>query len=107
VAAALATSNLTACKSNLKNLGTALEMYSCDYDGHYPPTMTLLTPNYLRIIPECPSAGKDTYSTSYQTRISPDYGHSYATDCQGHNHKDAGLPADYPQYNSVQGLIER
>lgn len=27
---------LTACKSNLKNIGTALEMYSTDYDAGTP-----------------------------------------------------------------------
>ena len=36
---------LTACKSNLKNFGTALEMYATDHSGRMPPSAALLTPN--------------------------------------------------------------
>ena len=56
--------SLTACKSNLKNLGTACEMYFTDHD-EYPKSASLLTPNYLQTIPECPEAQTDTYSQSY------------------------------------------
>ena len=37
---ARAQGHLTACKSNLKNIGTALEMYSTDHAGRYPLTNT-------------------------------------------------------------------
>lgn len=60
--------SLTACKSNLKNIGTAFEMYSTDWSGHYPKDISRLTPNYLKTFPECPQAGKDTYSDSYELR---------------------------------------
>lgn len=56
---------LTACKSNLKNIGTGLEMYSTDYGGRYPTSLAQLTPNYLKTLPQCPTAGRDTYSASY------------------------------------------
>ncbi|MGC8816149.1 MAG: DUF1559 domain-containing protein, partial [bacterium] len=36
-------SRLTACKSNLKNISTAVETYSNDYDGLYPGNSTTLT----------------------------------------------------------------
>ena len=40
---ARAQGQLTACKSNLKNIGTAMEMYSTDWSGKYPvPRPTLL-----------------------------------------------------------------
>ncbi|CAN0391541.1 unnamed protein product, partial [Phaeothamnion confervicola] len=53
---------LTGCKSNLKNLATSLEMYSTDNAGHYPrSSLNLLTPNYLKVIPQCPTAQRDTY----------------------------------------------
>ena len=55
----------TACKSNCKNIGTALEMYSTDWEGKYPSDMASLIPNYLKVIPECPAAGTDTYSRFY------------------------------------------
>ena len=56
---------LGASKSNLKNLGTALEMYSKDWENRYPSSLSGLIPNYLKVIPECPTAGTDTYSGSY------------------------------------------
>ncbi|MEW6280431.1 MAG: hypothetical protein AB1758_17505 [Candidatus Eremiobacterota bacterium] len=105
---------LTACKSNLKNLGTALEMYSTDHAGAYPPDMGYLTPNYLKIIPECPHAGVDTYSGSYHRSarrevagevVEPD---AYTFYCTGQNHTSAGITAqDYPRYDSRHGLTER
>jgi len=94
---------LTACKSNLKNIGTALEMYSTDFAGRYPTSSTLLTPNYLKTIPTCASVGSCTYV--FQMGSSPDL---YTVICGGENHKSAGVQApNYPQYTSVTGLIER
>lgn len=93
---------LTACKSNLKNIGTALEMYSTDYAGLYPESLDKLTPNYLIHIPTCPSVGSVTYVAKIQAQ--PDL---YTVICSGHNHQGAGAPADYPQYTSIEGLRER
>ncbi|MEW6277132.1 MAG: hypothetical protein AB1758_00815 [Candidatus Eremiobacterota bacterium] len=96
---------LTSCKSNLKNIGTALEMYSTDYRGRYPKTLFLLTPNYLTVIPDCPSAASDTYSASYRSAAEPDV---YTFCCQGGNHAGAGIDRPgYPAYTSTEGLIER
>ena len=100
----------TACKSNLKNIGTALEMWSVDYDGDFPEKLEELTPNYLRVIPECPTAGVDTYSGSYThtdgTKQDPSSG-KYEFFCRGHHHNDLGVPQDHPRYNSLEGLISR
>ena len=38
---ARAQGQLTACKSNLKNIGTAMEMYSTDWGGKYPTAIGL------------------------------------------------------------------
>ncbi|MCE1248574.1 MAG: hypothetical protein LWY06_18200 [Firmicutes bacterium] len=92
---------LTSCKSNLKNIGTALEMYSTDNGGHYPESLDQLKGDYLKLIPTCPSAGKDTYSDSYKSSEDPD---KYEVFCKGSNHSNQGVPADYPQYNSTEGL---
>ena len=95
---------LTACKSNEKNIATALEMYASDNVGRYPGDLKpLMSGNYLRSIPTCPAAGKDTYSESYQVHATPDMFSFY---CSGHNHGDL-LPAGYPQYNAEMGLIDR
>lgn len=106
---------MTACKSNLKNLATALEMYAADNfalggptgiekRSLYPHSLGALTPNYLKIIPNCPSAGKDSYSSTYQRAEHPE---AFTVRCAGKNHAEANTPADYPQYSSYQGLVER
>jgi hypothetical protein len=94
---------LTACKSDLKNIGTALEMYSTDYSGRYPTSLSLLTPNYLKMIPTCPAAGADTYSASYQVNAKGD---GFTVFCSGAHHRAVGIPADFPQYTSTQGLLD-
>ena len=106
--------SVTACKSNLKNIGTACEMYSSDWDGQYPKEIHLLTPTYLKTIPECPDARKDTYSESYSLTRRPVSGSgklsafkTYHIYCKGKAHKAVSLPEDYPQYDGIRGLIER
>lgn len=90
---------LVDCKSNLKNLGTALEMYSTDFGGRFPTTLRPLVPQYLRAIPECPAARKDTYHVSYRRSANPD---AYTFFCSGHHHP--ALKPDKPGYNSHTGL---
>ena len=106
---ARAQGQLTACKSNLKNMATSLEMYSTDSAGHYPNQaagagLQKLTPNYLKIIPNCPSVQSDTYSASYTFATTPD---AYTVQCSGTTwHTAAGImTAQYPQYSSYSGLV--
>jgi hypothetical protein len=101
---------LTACKSNLKNIGTAMEMYSTDFSGHYPADMKLLLPNYLKTMPNCPAAGKSTYvsqigpSADLNEEGREDY---YLIECKGEHHMEIIRQADYPKYSADVGLIER
>ncbi len=95
---------VTACKANLKNIGTALEMYAHDGGGRFPTVITDLTPNYLKMIPTCPSVGYGTYRGGFASASNPD---AYTFVCSGDNHAGVGLSTHYPQYNSAQGLIER
>jgi hypothetical protein len=90
-----------ACKSNLKNIATAAEMYSIDFDGSYPATLGKLTPNYLKFIPQCPSTEKDNYSTSWTCASSPG---AFTMYCRGANHTKSGLSANFPQYTSFAGI---
>ncbi len=99
---ARAQGQLTSCESNEKNMGTALEMYSTDNSGRYPTTTGALTPNYLKVIPTCPSAGSDTYSGAYAHTSNPD---AYSYYCLGTNHTGASVSGGFPQYNSTQGLV--
>lgn len=95
--------SLTACKSNLKNLATSLEMYSTDNAGRYPLSLTQLTPQYLKNIPRCPTAQKDTYSSAYALNTEPD---AYTVVCGGcHHHSSGIIEPNYPQYSSYSGLI--
>lgn len=96
--------SLISCKSNLKNIGTALEMYAADNQGRYPRELGDLTPNYLKIIPNCPKPQTNTYSKSYQRHAGPD---AFTVFCSGHHHGNRGLSADYPQFSSNRGLIDR
>lgn len=91
---------LKSCASNLKNIATALEMWMTDNRGAYPASLQNLLPNYLRIIPLCPAAGTDTYSTAYRVASSPA---GYVVRCGGHHHAPF-YAADQPFYTSEKGL---
>jgi hypothetical protein len=106
---ARAQGQLTACKSNLKNIGTGLEMYSTDYSGKYPDSMDKLTPNYLRTIPECPAAATVTYRAHFGPKAKGNtegYEDYYYVECAGANHEAVSVPADFPAYNGIQGLLD-
>lgn len=101
---------LTVCKSNLKNIGTALEMYASDHAGKFPGNLHSLTPNYLKRIGECPSARTVTYrltigpAAPYNTERFEDF---YLVECMGSAHVIVDVPPDFPKYNSIEGLVER
>jgi len=104
---ARAQGQVTACKCNLRNISTALEMYATDSGGRYPESGQLaagLVPNFMSTIPTCASAGADTYSAAYEASLNPD---SYTVVCGGSNHSGVGLAANFPQYNGTEGLVER
>jgi hypothetical protein len=92
---------LCACKSNLKNIGDALGIYRHDNLDCYPPSLSHLTPHYLKTLPLCPETGKVTYA--YITSNSSDM---YTTWCDGTYHVPF-VTSDYPKYDAVQGLYER
>jgi len=75
---------LTACRSNLRNIATGLEMYETDHNG-LPKELQALTPDYLKYIPECPAAGMETYSRSYRKKDG-----DFTLYCSGSHHPDLG-----------------
>ncbi len=110
---ARAQGQLTACKSNLKNIGTAFEMYSTDWAGKYPgspgvPDINDLSPDYLKTIPTCPTlgtAGSYVANHDHNDQSYPDF---YNVICVGgHESLDPEMPAGYPRYDGVRGLVER
>jgi len=109
---ARAQGQLTACKSNCKNIATALEMYSSDNGGRYPVTAnftSLLTGgNYLKLIPTCPAAGSNTYGPVYSAQTTPD---TFSFFCSGNNHAKAytgfsTASVGFPQYSAEAGLLD-
>lgn len=98
------------CRSNIKNIASALEMYSSEHDGQYPRNLQQLTPEYLRSLPECPVAERNTYRATFGPNAPWNIDHEpdfYLLECMGTAHSIVGVPADYPKFNSVSGLIER
>jgi len=97
---------VTACKSNLKKIAVALEMYSSDNAGRFPTRLVALSSgtSYFKSMPTCPSSGADTYSGSYVSFTQPD---TYTVACGGKGHRNVGLTDNYPQYTSTLGLIEK
>lgn len=96
--------NVTACKSNLKNMGTALEMYSTDNSGSYPGALATLTTNgtYLQTLPTCPLRQGTNYTYSTATT-------AYSTYCSGTLHTGVGgcTASNLPYYDSTQGLLPK
>jgi len=96
------------CGSNLKNIGTACEMYFTDHE-QYPDSLGALTPDYLRTLPECPAAGRCTYKyqSGHIAYNEPGFKDYYFICCAGENHTSVDIPAGYPQYDSISGLLIR
>lgn len=98
---------LSDCKSQFKNIGVALEMYSTVWGGHYPRNLNQLIPKYLPRLPECPAAGRMTYRADFgrhaagNTRHVEDY---YILECAGENHVGLGVAPNYPAYDTDNGL---
>jgi hypothetical protein len=110
-----ASGRLTACKSNLKNIGTAIELYQTDQEGRIPSNLGELTPNYLMQIPVCPAYGDDTSVPLWYLSPPDDMNYEYRPGdssfvvfCSGTKHKAARLDvADYPRlYSDERGLVE-
>lgn len=106
---ARARGQFTLCKSNLKNIGTALQMYSEDNSGKYPPALGQLTPNYLKTLPECRGAGEVSYrlTVGQTTNDTIGYEENFYLECHGENHENVNVTGHYPAYDSRTGFIER
>lgn len=88
---------LRQCRSNLKNLGTACEMYTTDNGGRYPKTLCRVAPRYLKALPNCPTTDTDSYSVTFQSASNPDV---YTIVCRG-RHPRRLPPPEFGTYRSV------
>lgn len=110
---------LNGCTSNLKAIATALETYSEKYNNQYPNSLNDLAPVYIDKIPECNGQCKyltwygnmvilsetspiDSYSAGYKQGNNRD---TFILFCDGNRHSYAGIPQNYPRYDSIKGII--
>lgn len=99
-----------ACRQNLKNIATALEMYATDNNGRYPDSISQLVPQYLKSIPQCPAAGSDTYTAGFVTGENAPQNEKHWKDyyyvaCSGHHHPE--YQANLPAIDCTFGLLPR
>lgn len=81
-------------RPNQVSICEALELYAIDNNGQYPKRLAVLKPKYLRTIPTCPAASKDTYSSGYQSTA-----RQYTVFCSGNHH-----PTTSPNYPNATSL---
>lgn len=91
---------LNACKSNLKNLAIALEMWATDHDGKYPDKIEALSPDYLIRIPTCPASTGAPYTFKEMDQPT-----GYELECTG-DHSAAGYAPGYPAIDGLHGLLD-
>jgi prepilin-type N-terminal cleavage/methylation domain-containing protein len=94
---------LSACKTNLRNLVSGIELYAMDNGSLPPPSLGTLVPTYVAALPVCPATGLDSYSPGY---VSVNYPTNYTIMCAGTGHVGIYYRPDYPQYAFGQGIIE-
>ena len=82
------------CCSNLKNYGTALEMWSSDNEGNFPQDGDSIHPYYLAFGIACPNSDKKPYGYELKDGV-------YYISCSG-DHSDLGV--EPPTYNGEVGL---
>lgn len=102
-------SRLTACKSNLKNIATAAETYSTDYNGVYPGSSTKaeiksgtgslgrLAKDYLQKDLKCPAAA------AYYTFAKSGDGVKYWVYCPANSNSGASGVSNKHRKNNVAG----
>jgi prepilin-type N-terminal cleavage/methylation domain-containing protein len=97
---ARSTAKFSACQENFHTLATGLEEYANENGSKYPNALAVVVPSYTKVIPTCPAAASDTYSSGYAVTSNPD---QYTLVCVGQYH--GGIGVNYPQYTNSSGLI--
>ena len=105
--------NRTSVKSDLKNIGTALEMYLSAHNQKYPVRLPELTPDYLKVIPDLGRNTPDGVIKYYEKKygIECHYGYEVNNDIPGYtihcysfpNYEE---PSKHLMYTSKEGLLE-
>lgn len=110
--APLMLSSMTTLHSNLKNIGTALEMYSTDHKGLYPKKLDELTPDYLKQIPPLGYWTDSRSQKYYEEKYGGSFSYSYELDNSALRYTiTVGLPGNDARrhlirYTSEDGLLD-
>lgn len=89
---------LRICANNLERTGLALKSRK----SAYPPGAKELEALPGITLPRCPMAEKGQYSVGYEANQEST---RFTLYCRGRYHAPAGVPPNYPQYSSEQGII--
>lgn len=93
------------CRRNLLALSQAIELFRADEAHGYrlPENLSdLVGEGGLARIPDCPAAGRDTYTAGYK----PDFGNeTFTLCCKGEAHKMAGMRPNNPRYDPRYGVL--
>lgn len=91
------------CAANLVGIGDAIRDYHVE-TGRYPQSLKELVPKYLKGVPECPVALRDTYSRGYEHNAA-----GFTLYCTAaHKIWVSGRgEVEYWQYTSSEGLVRR
>jgi len=102
-------SKLQACKTNLRHVGVALEMYANENQRLYPATGSvsssciLVTAGYLKRDARCPV----TNNTYWITAAADNTYCNCACGASPSAHASMGIPDYYPRYDTRRGVLER
>lgn len=88
---------LTACRANIKNLATAVEMYQLEHDGRATLVISELLPRYLPVPVHCPVGGE---SYSLAEGAAPE---ELIVSCSA-DHTPL-VPTGFPRYSSLEGFL--
>ena len=89
-----------ACRSHLKTIGTACEMYFTDKNA-YPTSLEQLVPMYLKTVPDCIPGEKNSYELR---NVSAE---NYEVHCISPGHKHLGEKDEEKRhYTGIEGLVQ-
>lgn len=104
------------CLHNLERIVLAVKIFT--YERKRRPQqlreLTLGSEPFLKAIPACPAAGRDTYSSGFglfelespvEDSLHPTVG--FAVRCDGAYHQSAGLAPGYPRFDLRIGFLTR
>lgn len=95
----------TVCKSNVRNMSTACEMYVVDNGGEYPDNLDFLCQGnkpYMNNLPTCPAKGIYVYTKNKYSENKT----GFKIYCSGKRHKYVIGDNDGPAFGSQSGLVD-